>query len=159
MINNFFEYVDKSILLESKGDSSKTILQDILSFLRVLYLHYHTSHWQSKEYQLHLLFQRFYETIPEEIDNLAEKMVGYYGNNSVELSIIEIKTQKWIKMFEKTKDLIKRSLDYENKLQELIKHSYDSIKKNKEMSLGLDDYLMSLSNDHETNIYLLKQYN
>jgi DNA-binding ferritin-like protein len=58
---------------------ASSLLRSLLSLLRALDWHYRTAHWQvwgEAQYGDHLMFQRFYEAMPDEIDTLAEKMVG-----------------------------------------------------------------------------------
>ena len=59
-----------------------------LACLRAMSFSYQTSHWQAQGatfYEDHLLFERLYGSVTEEIDALAEKLVGYLGSDSVTL--------------------------------------------------------------------------
>jgi hypothetical protein len=42
-------------------------------------------------------------------------------------------------------------------LQDLLKNQYELMKAEGSLTLGLDDFLMNVANNHETNQYLLKQ--
>lgn len=151
-----------TMFLESKDSydkkSGKEILQDILGMLKALHWNYLTAHWQSKNdnfYANHLLFQRLYEGLVNEIDGLAEKMVSYYGEDAVAPELVLDITKKHTENWNKDTDLISRSLNAEKSLQKSLKTAYDTMKNSEEMTLGLDDFLMALANAHETNIYLL----
>lgn len=153
-MEKFDQYV-KSMKANSAKEFRKS-LSDLLASLQALHWLYLTYHWKYKsDYDTHLLFQRFYEAIPDEIDSLAEKMVGFLGDQSiVAKSQMQLAT-KYVSQWEDD-DAIKSSMSAEKSLQELIKSTYD-LGKNNGMTLGLDDFLMSLANDHETNIYLLSR--
>jgi hypothetical protein len=53
------------------------------------------------------------------------------------------------------KDPLHRAYLVEQGLQQLFTFIYNKLEG--QMSLGLDDYIMSTANAHETNVYLLKQ--
>lgn len=135
-------------------------LCDVLACLRAQYLSYQTSHWQvvgQSFYGNHLLFQRLYESVQEQVDQLAEKLVGYLGREVVGLDS-QIKhiagyTMRWSQI-----DCHhKRGLQSEADLQAALKRSYDGIKQVNAMTLGLDDWIMATANAHEENEYLLQQ--
>ncbi len=150
--------------VQEKSTSAKTntidSLKELLGLLRAQYWNYQSSHWQSKGnnfYGNHLLFQRLYESVPEQIDTLAEKLVGYFDEKAVDSVDSITKAQNWIKKWSKTDDIVKRAIESEKDFQKFLKQSYDQIKTNDDMHLGLDDFLMSISSDHDTNMYLLQQ--
>lgn len=135
-------------------------LCDVLACLRASYLSYQTSHWQvvgQSFYGNHLLFQRLYESVQKQVDELAEKLVGYLGREVVgldhQMQHIWGYTQKWSQI-----DCHhKRGLQSEIDLQAALKRAYDGIKKINAMTLGLDDWIMATANAHEENEYLLQQ--
>jgi DNA-binding ferritin-like protein len=138
----------------------RRLLGNVLGLLRAQRLSYQTSHWQTcgvPYYGNHLLFQRLYESVDEEFDTLAEKMVGYLGIHAVDLKpqllVIATYGAQW--------DAIdchhRRGLQSEKDCQAAIKAAYEGIKAANAMTLGLDDYLMATANSHETNSYLLQQ--
>ena len=45
----------------------------------------------------------------------------------------------------------------EEALQKALSNIYNALKDMKALSLGMDDYIMSIANAHETNLYLLRQ--
>jgi len=143
-------------------------LCDLLACFRALRMTYHTSHWQARGasfYGDHLLFQRLYlgddeeedGPLDEQIDVLAEKIVGYFGSDAVSLpdqmARIAAYTDRW--------SLIgcphERGLQAERDVQDLLSRTYDGIKAAGAMTLGLDDFLMAAANQHEENTYLLQQ--
>lgn len=157
----------------AKGDpediaAAQELMCDVLSTLRALHWHHWTTHWIVKNdpyYGDHLLFDRLYTDMQEEIDQLAEKMVAYFGAHAVEPRMaMKCTSEKldlwWGPSDEWTGDKdvpIYIALNGEQYLQDLLQNAYDSIKQVGQMTLGLDDYIMALANTHETYIYLLQQ--
>ena len=135
-------------------------LQLILGILRAQYLSYQTSHWQTKgdpAYGNHLLFQRLYESVQEQIDSLAEKLVGLFSTEAVnmpaQVQIIQELCGDWCQ----EEDLHRRGLESERFLQESLKEAYDALEEARTLTLGLDDWIMATASEHETNSYLLQQ--
>jgi starvation-inducible DNA-binding protein len=135
-------------------------LSRILGMLRAMYLSYQTSHWQVRGptfYGDHLLFQRLYESVAVQIDQIAEKVVGYFGPDGVGLAsqgqLIQYSMERW----NQEADHVLRGLQSEEDLQVLLQESYDAIKEAGAMTLGLDDWIMATANAHEENQYLLQQ--
>jgi len=136
-------------------------LQMLLACLRAAHFVHWTSHWQVKGqpfYGDHLLMDKIYTSVIEEIDTLAEKIVGYFGPEAVEpLQQIELMTMG-IKMLtsQESNPIIRASI-VEECLQEIFARTYDKLEEKGCMSLGLDDFIMATANAHETNVYLLRQ--
>jgi DNA-binding ferritin-like protein len=143
--------------------NSLTALQIFLACLRGAHWAHWTSHWQVKGspyYGDHLLMERLYTGLVEEIDTLAEKIVGSYGPEAVApvdqaqimanalLPIVEMQSQD---------HPILRALFVEEALQKVFKRVYDYLQQQETLSLGMDDFIMSLASAHETNVYLLRQ--
>lgn len=143
--------------LHSKGLFS---LLALLSILRAQGWVYQTCHWQTKgpnAYGNHLLFDRLYKSVEEQIDVLAEKIVGLFGLEYVDaLPSIE-KSRYWVKKWSETDNLHKRGLDSEQDFLKVARETYELLKGENNLSLGMDDFIMSACSDHETNVYLLKQ--
>lgn len=135
------------------------LLIQLLSILRALHWSHWTSHWKSKgqnSYQTHLLFERLYTGVAEDIDTLAEKIVGEYGPEALEDVPVMGMSSRFLSGHEGS-SLISRALEMEEHLQKAIKVSYEDLKNSGDLSLGMDDFLMALANSHETNLYLLRQ--
>lgn len=136
------------------------LLRQLLGLLRAQYMHYQNAHWEVKGdafYGDHLLFQRAYESIPPQTDTLAEKMVGMFGSEAVEgITILGI-TSGWVHRWAPISCLHERSLASEADFQRVIKTTYEVLKKDTTLSLGLDDFLMAMANEHETHTYLIQQ--
>jgi len=151
--------------LKSPSDNKKDeinmreFLCELLGCLKAIYWAHWTAHWQcagDSSYADHLMFGRMYEATVDEIDTLAEKAVGYFGPSAVDpLKVTEIELRhlsKWPHV-----DHVKKALLCEQALLDYLSALYDTIKNLNMMTLGLDDFIMSLASAHETNVYLLQQ--
>jgi DNA-binding ferritin-like protein len=138
-------------------------LQVLLAVLRGAHWAHWTSHWQVRgenSYGDHLLMQRLYEGVIEEIDTLAEKIAGTYGSealNPVEQAQIMANKLLPIAEVQSEGDPIERALFVEEALQKIFKVIYSNLKKRDALTLGLDDFIMATANQHETYLYLLRQ--
>ena len=135
-------------------------LCDVLACLRAQSLSYQTSHWQvvgQSFYGNHLLFQRLYKSVLEQVDQLAEKVVGYLGSEVVGLESQMKHIYQYTASWSQIGCNHKRGLQSEADLQMALKHAYEGIKNVNAMTLGLDDWIMATANAHEENEYLLQQ--
>ena len=139
------------------GKPSLELLKEMLAIMRALQTSHHTAHWQASEYQLHLLFQRLYESLDDEIDTLGEKMVGLFGPEAVNASDSMNRKKRWIDGWNSGKPL-ENAIAAEKDFQATVKYTYETLKTNGELTLGMDDFLMTVANNHETNLYLLTRY-
>lgn len=157
------KYLMKKSYITIDEDSIEEVserLNEILACLRAQYLSYQTSHWQvagSHFYQEHLLFERLYQSVQDEVDVLAEKISGLIGSKYVSLQHQVPMMLGFLGSWANFPDHIRRGLLSESVLQDLLKTHYDSLTDSGLMTLGLDDYLMATANSHEGNIYLLQQ--
>jgi len=143
-----------------RGGGLKEHLGNVLASLRAQYISYQTSHWTSSGmafYSEHLMFQRLYESVQDEIDTLAEKLVCFEDDAGVDMVEQTEKIHMLCKKWAETECPIKRGLESEEFMQKILEDAYESITKSNEMTLGLDDFLMATANSHETNAYLLKR--
>ena len=135
-------------------------LSAVLGCLRAQYLSYQTSHWQvvgQSFYGNHLLFMRLTESVQEQVDQLAEKMVGFLGREAVDLTRQMENIWDYTSVWSQIGCHHKRGLQSESDLQAALKRAYDGIKQVNAMTLGLDDWIMATANAHEENEYLLQQ--
>jgi DNA-binding ferritin-like protein len=136
------------------------ILQHLLALLRVVHLSHWTSHWQVKGENFHadhMMLAELYEMIEDEIDMLAEKIVGEFGSDAVHLAPQLERMEEIEENMSPRATAIQRALVYEELLQQELSKAYDTLKNLKGMSLGLDDFIMSIASAHETNLYKLRQ--
>jgi DNA-binding ferritin-like protein len=108
-------------------------------------------------YSDHRLFQRLYESVQAQVDTLAEKMVGAYGEDAVDGMDVGAKFESWVRRWNQVDCLHKRGLLSEQDFQSTCLKVYESLGQSGDLSLGMDDFLMATANEHETNEYLLRQ--
>jgi starvation-inducible DNA-binding protein len=151
---------------EEDSNLPETDLKKYLSLMKALQNYYQHAHWISKGepyYGDHLLFEKLYGSLGEQIDALAEKMVGLGGDHFVCIKTIMSMTAKILShlpfMDENTLgyELAESGLKLEKMFLACTKNLYNKMKEDGSLTLGFDDMLMSLYNEHEGNVYLLKQ--
>lgn len=139
------------------------LLLQVLAILRALQWSHQTAHWKVRGepfYGDHLLYQRLYEAVGEEIDTLAEKIVGMYGPGAITNLSVLSDTHRFIAEHARTgagDSSYQCALQMEEHLQRALKVAYDELKASGELSLGMDDFLMATASAHETALYLLRQ--
>jgi DNA-binding ferritin-like protein len=139
--------------------ASRQMMHQMLELLLGMYLLYYELHWKYRtHYGDHLLFQRMYEKVQEELDGLAEKLIGYHGADQLELIELVDGANSYIKLWTVgNEDFIGQGLKAEEALQTLFHKNYDELKELDALPMGFDDYIMAVCNDHETHTYLLQQ--
>lgn len=148
------------------GELPEMELKQYLALLKSLQNFYQHAHWISKGepyYGDHLLFERLYGSLGKEIDDLAEKMVGLGGDHFVCVQTIMSMTAKILSnvpAMDETMlgfELAQIGLKLETTFLKHTDNLYNKMKKDGSITLGFDDLLMSLYNQHEGNVYLLGQ--
>ena len=136
------------------------------AMLRALAIIHQHAHWTSKHdtyYGDHLLFDRLYNGVSDHVDKAAEKSIGLFGIQSLDLKTHIDTIESFVNDSMKKGDedsengLAERSLAAEESFLDFSKKLYDSLKSSNKMTLGLDDLIMSIASEHETFVYLLKQ--
>lgn len=144
-----------------KAEQKAALLKLLLGYLRASHWIHWTSHWQvhgENFYGDHLLMEKIYKAIKKDIDTLAEKMVGMAGGqivNPLEQTYFLLGFVNEVCHKEYTP--IERAFLVEKNLQTILKRVYEELKGMKEITLGMDDFIMQMANDHETFLYLLTQ--
>ena len=144
---------------ESSDMGSAKILNTYVAFCRALYMIHQHGHWKCKcpsFYGNHLMFQRIYEDAADRADGMAEKLIGLFDVDALDLKEQSSLICNFVNAYN-TDDHIDNSLQAEKKFIEIAEKAYNAIKDNKDMSLGLDDMIMAHTSAAETSVYLLKQ--
>ena len=124
---------------------------------RALYLIETNCHWLTVgNYADHLLFERLYQQAAEDSDLVAEKMIGIFGESSVSM---KLQSEFLSKLLEKYQgdDLLELCLKLEKDIIAYSRQFYNALEKADQLTLGVDDMIMSLSSNRETACYLLQQ--
>ena len=142
-------------------------LSVILVHLRYLQHVHQTHHWLAKGdpfYGDHLLFQRLYDAVTEDIDAVAEKSVGLGSERNVDLSLQVKQLEKMVsgaygmtQTIPQPTELIKRSLQAEKNFIKTVCLLASSLKEQGVLTRGLDNMLAGIEDVHESHVYLLKQ--
>ena len=139
---------------------SLEILTCLLGVLRAMKWNYWNSHWMVKGnpyYGDHLLFERLYgEDIDDQIDTLAEKIVAYDAN-ILSGPLMRSAFNKFLDKHQANTDSFSRALEMEASFQQVVRKTYQEVKNSGNLSLGMDDFLMSAANQRETALYLITQ--
>lgn len=162
-----FRHLTKTAYLDTTDNEQHELVLDLLllslAMLRAQHWLLWNTHWTVRGenfYQLHLLFQRLYDEdgLDDEIDTLAEKIVGFFGSAAIDPKQQMFEAAGWLDRWcKKSEDPILRALAAEEHLQEVLSQVYEAIENQGVMTMGLDDFIMALASRHETAQYLLQQ--
>lgn len=148
------------------GGAPYAELSVVLVHLKYLYALHQNHHWISMGdpyYGDHLLFQRLYGNIVEEIDGVAEKAIGLGSTANVDLQLVNSQVLKLIcgqgsaSMIPQSSDLAKKSLMAEMSFLKVVDHAMLHLKEMGLLTSGLSNMLEGIADVHESHIYLLKQ--
>jgi len=149
------------------GQTAEEMLLDLLGMLRAQHWMYWTTHWTvggKAFYGGHLLFQRLYdgeddddEGLEDDVDGLAEKIVGFFGADAVTSIDTMARAAGWILKWADTENPFDRALEAEQDLLDYIATMKEVLDGTEVWTLGLDAFVSELGNRHETNQYLLGQ--
>lgn len=151
-------------------DPHDRILRDELvyhiAWLRVLSIWFQHAHWSvggQSSYGDHLMYERIYLAITEEIDALAEKAVGFTGVSAVDTHVHGKMIGEMICAYPtptragEATMIASTGLAMVSDYIDTINETYTTLKGQGKLSMGLDDFLMALVSKLETQAYLLKQ--
>lgn len=139
----------------------KEVIKGYLNFLRAIYQTHHDNHWKCQGndfYGNHLMFKKLYENTLEHVDEVGEKLIGVYKGKDI-ISTDPESIGKIVEQYQAEKygnDCVRSSLEIENAFLKLSKDVYDKLDQEDSLTLGVDDMIMSISNDHEVHVYLLE---
>lgn len=134
-------------------------LSTYTAFLRALYLIHQNSHWCVKGhnfYSNHVLFQRLYESAQANADKAAEKVIGLFGNDSINIVDQASDIKKFMSRYV-DKNPIVNSLNAERDFLKASQKLYNLLQDSDALTLGLDDMITAICSDREEAVYLLQQ--
>ena len=141
-------------------------LSVLLVHLKFLAAVHQNHHWITKGepfYGDHLLFQRLYGSVVEEIDSVAEKAIGLGSTANVDLVLQTSQLFKLVQGYGMTTtipqptELAKRSYLAEMNFLKVASHLVENMKECGTLTRGLDNLIAGIEDAHEGNVYLLKQ--
>lgn len=130
-----------------------------IALIRAVYLMHQNHHWITKGknfYGNHLLFERIYKSAAEDADMAAEKFIGLFGTETLDLHMQAQMIGRILENFS-SGDPVQTSLEAEKKFLDFSEKFYTLLDKEDRLTLGLDDMIMSIASNREGAVYLLKQ--
>lgn len=132
--------------------------QYILGAFKCAELMHHHAHLTAKgDYSDHLLLGEIYESYVDHFDAFAEKGIITYGEELVNVEAIMKMQMMCYKQQTPGQNAIQNALAMEKHILGELTELYKELDDSEEMSLGLDDLIMSTCSGIERNIYLLTQ--
>lgn len=159
-------YVDKLIndCLLRCGNEKYAELVAVLGSLRALSILHQTHHWQAAGDSFmadHKLFEELYTASTEQIDPLAEKIVGLSGKPELvgfSRHVIGVSSfLSEVKAHGTSDEPARRSLDAEKMFIALVESVMKRLEVRGLLSRGLENLLGGLADEHEKFVYLLGQ--
>ena len=153
-------------MMSGHGEDLGEELAYHLVWIRTLSIWFQHAHWSTKghtSYGDHLLYERIYNEITEELDVLAEKAVGFTGTRAVDTHMHSKLLAEMLCAYpspsraDEATMIASAGLAIINDYIDTINETYKSLKDAGKMTMGLDDFFMALVNKLEGNMYLLKQ--
>lgn len=132
--------------------------QYILGAFKCAELMHHHAHLTAKgDYSDHLLLGEIYESYVDHFDAFAEKGIITYGEQLVTVEAIMKMQMMCYQQQTPGQNAIQNALAMEKHILMELTELYNELDDTKEMTLGLDDLIMSTCSGIERNIYLLTQ--
>jgi DNA-binding ferritin-like protein len=132
----------------------------IASLKAMSIIHQH-NHWTAKgsdSYGGHLLFERLYDSVLENLDTAAEKFMGIFGAECLDYTFqVELLNKVLLKYKALVGTPAEMSLSVEKDFIKFSQDAYKCFEDEGKMTLGLDDMIMSISGKREEAVYLLQQ--
>lgn len=130
-----------------------------IALIRSVALVHQNSHWICQGdnfYGSHLLFERIYKSAAEDADSAAERLIGLFSSEVLDLHMQAQMIGKTLEDFS-SGDPVETSLDAEKKFLDYSQKFYDILKREDKMSLGLGNVIEEIASHRETAVYLLQQ--
>lgn len=147
---------------ETEPSGAAELLCSYLAMQRTMVIVFQHSHWKCKTdggnkfYGQHLLFERIYDAVSDLVDTTAEKIIGVFGNDGLDHNNqLEIMAGIYKKYDGET--YLVNSINISKDFLKMAEDIYNRIKEMGNMTLGLDDMIMSQCSDVEGYLYLLQQ--
>lgn len=133
---------------------------DVWTAIRAQQDLYQALHWRASgnvSYGDHLLYERLYKGRLEELDRVAERIAGLFGDEALDPQVLVARSAAWLSRWREAGKPVAQALAAESDLQRAIRKAHDAGKETQTLTLGLDDLLASLASAHEESTYLLRQ--
>lgn len=132
--------------------------QYVLGAFKCAEIYQHLNHLVVKgDYSDHLLLGEIYKSYVDRFDSFAEKGIVLYGDELVSVDVMMEMQMECYRRCGVSGDVIKDALMMEMHVLRELTELYGELKGSEELTLGLDDLIMSTCSDIEKNVYLLMQ--
>lgn len=130
-------------------------MTELLYILNALYTFYKSCHWSCKGdyfYQDHLLFERLYGELDDEMDGLVELIIGLTSDREfADPKLINAKTQEYTPSLGfNNQENFTKALQLESLLLSTIKAIPQG------SDVGTYNHIADIAENHRRNVYLLK---
>jgi hypothetical protein len=145
---------------------SVKMMLEYCGFLRMIHLWFHGAHHLTSGVGFagdHVnLYGTIYLQVQEQADGAIEKSIGLFGDECgdplmITRKALEIMSEYPSPIEQNSAGIAVVGLQIERDYLKFSKALYMGLKKNGDLSLGLDDFIMANSNAHETFVYLLQR--
>lgn len=159
-------------LFMTYGNEKYAELGVFVDLLRALNFLHHTHHWQTNGatfYGDHLLFERLYTKVLDQIDSVGERAVGLGGAQLVPYRHSLTNMPVFLGAIDEVGDIspagdtnvstkmVKKSLLAEKSFITAGEKMMETLKNKGLLTRGLEQLLGTILDEHETFVYLLKQ--
>lgn len=127
-----------------------------IAFLRAISIVERNGHWITKgNYADHLLLDRIYESANKDEDVVAERLVGLYGVEVLDLNLQAEMLKHILNQFSEEEPLV-ASLHIEKKFLTLCDHFLEVAEKENKLTTGISNLVEEIASHREESVYLLK---
>lgn len=153
-------------LMAAWGGVSYAELSVVLVHLRYLAVVHQTHHWIAQGdpfYSDHQLFERLYNDVVKEIDDVAEKSIGLGSEHNVNLMLQVSQLNQLCKAYgspqtvPQSSDLARTSLVAECNFLKILEAACESMRSQGTDTPGIENLLQGIADLHENHVYLLKR--
>lgn len=156
--------LEKKAFLQGDPQAKQIAQQRMIEIwvrLMILYMLYWDGHWKSAgpmQNADHALFAKLYGDTTGPIDQISEKIHGYFGNEGFSLpQAMAMVMQGLQELYSSGEDHVNMGLLAEDYFQAHLRQTHQELTQLGVLPLGLDDWLMATASDFETHGYLLQQ--
>lgn len=138
----------------------KTSILYLVALKAISFIHQH-NHWIAKGsnfYGDHLLFERLYKSANEDMDLAAEKFVGLFGEECLNYEAQAVLLSEALLKYKGLAG-VAMSERIERDFLKFSSVAYKLYEDEGQLTLGLDDMIMSIASNRESSVYLLQQTN
>ena len=137
---------------------SMELYQSVLGAFKCVELFQHLNHLRVRgDYSDHLLLGEIYRSYVDRFDAFAEKGIVIWGEELVSMEVLMERQWECYRGCGISMDIMSGALRMEMYMLRKLTELYGELQVSGELTLGLDDLIMSTCSEIEGNVYLLLQ--